>query len=415
MIFYYKINIIKRINCLRGVVEMKLLKVKAKGLNLFSKELEIDFLALDRVMRDNNDMLFEISPKIYLNNVLAMIGINASGKTTTLKVISFILNMLNNEPINKIETNVILDGISSGEEIDFDVYFTDSSDYIYRLETKIKAEKGMGSDDDKYVIAKESLWSKKITSIKTKKSIFDFTNMEPIQVRKGDEEFLPEDISIIIALNKRNNSRVMFQDLINWTNVNLIRILGDFPQELISFLDSSIEYFKVNVDEEFEQDVELRLKFKGREEIVIYSLDKLNNYLSSGTVKGINVFINAMIVLSSGGYLIIDELENHFNKEIVATLIRFFMNKKVNKKGATIIFTTHYPELLDEFERKDNIYIIRNNGGIYAENLSNQSIRNDVKKSDAYQSDLLKGTAPDYYSYIGLNKVFKKLGDRHGA
>ncbi|MCT4631910.1 MAG: ATP-binding protein [Firmicutes bacterium] len=394
---------------------MKLLKVKAKGLNLFSKELEIDFLALDRVMRDNNDMLFEISPKIYLNNVLAMIGINASGKTTTLKVISFILNMLNNEPINKIETNVILDGISSGEEIDFDVYFTDSSDYIYRLETKIKAEKGMGSDDDKYVIAKESLWSKKITSIKTKKSIFDFTNMEPIQVRKGDEEFLPEDISIIIALNKRNNSRVMFQDLINWTNVNLIRILGDFPQELISFLDSSIEYFKVNVDEEFEQDVELRLKFKGREEIVIYSLDKLNNYLSSGTVKGINVFINAMIVLSSGGYLIIDELENHFNKEIVATLIRFFMNKKVNKKGATIIFTTHYPELLDEFERKDNIYIIRNNGGIYAENLSNQSIRNDVKKSDAYQSDLLKGTAPDYYSYIGLNKVFKKLGDRHGA
>jgi Fe-S cluster assembly ATPase SufC len=239
--------------------------------------------------------------------------------------------------------------------------------------------------------------------------------MEPIQVRKGDEEFLPEDISIIIALNKRNNSRVMFQDLINWTNVNLIRILGDFPQELISFLDSSIEYLNLNVDEEFEQDVELRLKFKGREEIVLYSIEKLNNYLSSGTVKGINVFINAMIVLSNGGYLIIDELENHFNKEIVATLIRFFMNKKVNKKGASIIFSTHYPELLDEFERKDNIYIIRNNGGIYAENLSKQSIRNDVKKSDAYQSDLLKGTAPDYYSYIGLKKVFKKLGDRYGA
>ncbi|MCT4662841.1 MAG: ATP-binding protein [Tissierellales bacterium] len=394
---------------------MKLLKVKAKGLNLFSKELEIDFLALDRVMRDNNDMLFEISPKIYLNNVLAMIGINASGKTTTLKVISFVLNMLNNESINKIETNDILEGISSGSEVEFDVFFTDSSDYIFRLETKIEAEKGMSSDVDKYVIAKERLWSKKITSIKTKKSIFDFTNMEPIQVRKGDEEFLPEDISIIIALNKRNNSRVMFQDLINWTNVNLIRILGDFPQELISFLDSSIEYLNLNVDEEFEQDVELRLKFKGREEIVLYSIEKLNNYLSSGTVKGINVFINAMIVLSNGGYLIIDELENHFNKEIVATLIRFFMNKKVNKKGASIIFSTHYPELLDEFERKDNIYIIRNNGGIYAENLSKQSIRNDVKKSDAYQSDLLKGTAPDYYSYIGLKKVFKKLGDRYGA
>lgn len=71
-----------------------------------------------------------------------------------------------------------------------------------------------------------------------------------------------------------------------------------------------------------------------------------------------------------GGYLIVDELENHFNKEIAATLVRFFLDKKVNKKGATLIFSTHYSELLDEFERNDNIYIIRNKEGISAENLS---------------------------------------------
>lgn len=71
-----------------------------------------------------------------------------------------------------------------------------------------------------------------------------------------------------------------------------------------------------------------------------------------------------------GGYLIVDELENHFNKEIAATLVRFFLDKKVNKKGAALIFSTHYSELLDEFERNDNIYIIRNKEGISAENLS---------------------------------------------
>ena len=50
--------------------------------------------------------------------------------------------------------------------------------------------------------------------------------------------------------------------------------------------------------------------------------------------------------------------------------MRFFLDKKVNKKGATLIFSTHYSELLDEFERNDNIYIIRNKEGISAENLS---------------------------------------------
>ena len=45
----------------------------------------------------------------------------------------------------------------------------------------------------------------------------------------------------------------------------------------------------------------------------------------SGTIKGINVFMSAMRILAKGGYLIIDEIENHFNKELAATLVRFFV------------------------------------------------------------------------------------------
>ena len=56
-------------------------------------------------------------------------------------------------------------------------------------------------------------------------------------------------------------------------------------------------------------------------------------------IKGLSVFMSAIFAFSEGGYLIIDEIENHFNREIVATLIRFFMDKKVNKNGATILFS----------------------------------------------------------------------------
>ena len=69
-------------------------------------------------------------------------------------------------------------------------------------------------------------------------------------------------------------------------------------------------------------------------------------------------FTLAQEVLKDGGYLIVDEIENHFNKEIVSTLIRFFMDGKINKNGGMLIFSTHYPELLDEYDRNDSILLL---------------------------------------------------------
>ncbi len=383
---------------------MRILKIKVNGLKLFSNELEIDFVTHQRVRNEKSDMLYKISPQIYQNNVLAFIGINASGKTTTLKVISFIIQMLNNEPINKIKGNEILNGITGQEKIDIETYFSVASNTVFKLFTSIKRDPKSKEAENQYIIVDEKIWSKDIISIKTRKSLFDFEQLCPIQVRKGDEEYLPEDVSIVIAHNKRNNTKIEFEDLIDWTNINGIRVLGNLPQELITFLDPSIEYLNTSV-EKGEKKVEIRLKFKGKEEIIIYSPFELEKYLSSGTIKGINVFINAIMILASGGYLIIDELENHFNKEIVATLVRFFMNHKVNKNGASIILSTHYPELLDEFERNDDIFIVKNNGGITVENLSKLLTRNDIKKSEVYQSGYLKGTVPAYEAYINLKKA----------
>ena len=121
--------------------------------------------------------------------------------------------------------------------------------------------------------------------------------------------------------------------MINLTNTNQITFTGEFPPELITFLDPSIEYLNLKHDG---KKLEIRLKFKEKEEIILYDPVELNKYLSSGTIKGINVFLNAMLACKNGGYVIVDELENHFNREIVSTLIRFFMNEKINHKGATI-------------------------------------------------------------------------------
>ena len=226
-----------------------------------------------------------------------------------------------------------------------------------------------------------------------------FDDVEPLLVRDNDEAFLLDDVSIMVAYNKKIKDPLVVTDMLQYTNTNKLSISHDCPPELIAFFDPSVEYLHVKKKG---KDTDICLKFKGKKEIVLNQFSELNRYLSSGTIKGINTFLNAIKTFEVGGYLIVDELENHFNHEIVSTLIRFYMDKKVNTNGAVMLFSTHYAELLDEFERNDNIYIVRNRNGITAENLSAILKRNDIKKSEAYESGFLEGTVPMYDAYMDL-------------
>lgn len=375
---------------------MKLLRITAKGLPLFKEELELSFFAQQRVAEDDKDLLYPLFSNIYLNCANAFIGINAAGKTSVLKVILLALNLLNNQPLNHMETKDIL---GETKEAVLNIYFYSETKEVCRLETVITSEKSQ-LGEIYYKIVKEALWIKPQETVLTRKKLTDFSAYAPITVRE-EEEFLSEDVSIIIAYNKKKKERMNVVSLLSYTNRNVLPFSDEIPGEIISFLDPTVEklYF-----EKLEKKMFIHLKFREREEIVLNNPADLNHYLSSGTIKGIVVFTLAKEVLKSGGYLIMDEIENHFNKEIVSTLVRFFMDTSLNVHGGMLIFTTHYPELLDEYDRNDSIHIIRNQTGITVENLSSILKRNDIKKSEAYQSGFLEGTTPVYEAYIQLKK-----------
>ena len=100
----------------------------------------------------------------------------------------------------------------------------------------------------------------------------------------------------------------------------------------------------------------------------------------------------------------------YFDKVNEQTLIHLkFMGSKeivliVPQSLTSIIPPVQLKELLDEYDRNDSIYIIRNRNGITVENLSTILKRNDIKKSDAYQSGFLEGTTPMYDAYMRLKK-----------
>lgn len=377
---------------------MKLLRITAEGLPLFREKLDLSFYARQRVAEEQKSILYSLFSNIYMNSAIGFIGINASGKTSVLKAVLFALGIINNEPINHIEARDIL---GDAPKVKLNTYFfCETTHEICRLETVIRSQMSK-PEGISYSIISESLWTKSADEVVTRKAMLDFQGRKPAIVRNSSEDFLPDDVSIMIARNKKTKEYVRIANLLKYTNENVLSFSEDIPAEVITFLDPTIE--NLHFDKNDSRTL-IRLKFREKEEIVLNNPVELNNYLSSGTVKGMITFTLAKEILQSGGYIVVDEIENHFNKEIVTTLMRFFMDSKLNKNGGMLIFSTHYPELLDEYERNDSIFITRNRNGITVENLSNILKRNDIKKSDAYQSGFLEGTTPAYEAYMQLKK-----------
>lgn len=380
---------------------MRILKLKVSGLPLHKKPFDVSFYAAQRVQSNHLNSVFKLFNNIHVNTVEAFIGINASGKTTALRIISSACLILGAVPLNAGYVPQLL-GENTETVFDIDFY---ADEKVYHLKSKIiKAKKEDGTYEIRFL--SEKLWAKDISGKINKSNLLDFDANKPVRVRNKADEYLPDNVSIMIAVNKQIQDRSMFVDLALFTDFNLFLPDGkSVPTEIISLLDPTIEHIiveKVN-DKEI-----TKLKFYNQQEIVLFNPADLNGYLSSGTVKGVRVFSDAVKVLRYGGYLIVDEIENHFNRELVASLLRLFMNKRTNPKGAVIIFSTHYPELLDELDRNDAVFITRNDKGLTVDNLNSLLKRNDMKKSEVYQSNYLGGTAPKYKSLVALQKSIMK-------
>jgi hypothetical protein len=376
---------------------MRILRLRVNGLPLYKNEFDISFYAVQRVHKNHLNSVFNLFGNIYVNTIEAFAGINASGKTTALNVLSFTSLLLSATPLSaEFVPQILGDEINTIFDIDF---YVDGK--IYHLTSEIIKEKNQDGNP-KIRIKSEHLWVKSVTTKINKSNLLDYDEITPVRVRDNSDEYLPEDVSIIIAINKQIQNRNMFVDLAMLTDINLFfPDGGSIPTEIISLLDPTIEYISV---ENINDKVITKLKFYRQKELVLLNPAELNIYLSSGTVKGVRVFSDATRVLKSGGYMIVDEVENHFNRELVASLLRLFLNKNTNPKGAVLIFSTHYPELLDELERNDAVFITRSNHGLTVDNLNTLLNRNDMKKSEVYQSNFLGGTAPKYNSLLALQK-----------
>ena len=379
---------------------IKMLRIRYENIRLFHEgRFEFSFMAEDRV--SDPTQVFQLRRNLYTQKLIVLAGINASGKTSALKLIYFAASIL----LRHASLNTPIFGkefLQDETKIIMDFCHDDS---CYELQSHIGKRKATHSTGTEFYFKEELLFKKSLASIKSKKDVLLFDQTKPVLQRsklaKEILDFLAFDDSLVRGVMADRQLPIL-RSLIAYTNGSFMPY-GSPCSEVLHVFDSNLDALSSS---ERDGNITYTIKFKNDPQTLhVTSEWGLNNLISSGTIKGQNIMMLIEDVLQTGGYLIVDELENHMNKELVRMITDIFKNERINKHGACLIFSTHYAEILDFMDRKDNIYITRRNqtdASIELLNYASEVKRNDVKKSDVILSNYIEGTAPSYESIQAL-------------
>ena len=144
---------------------IKLIRLSASGLNLLKEKVDIDFFAEQRVLSDRLGMVSNLFGRVYTNNVISLVGINASGKTTILKLIVLCFDFINGKSLNSIDYNDIF---TNSENIQINTTFYVENEGVYHLASAIGKVKTIDLDEE-YIIKNEKLYFKKYLPFRRKK------------------------------------------------------------------------------------------------------------------------------------------------------------------------------------------------------------------------------------------------------
>lgn len=367
---------------------MKILKVSANGFKNCNDGFSIDMVAKSKKTSEDKEYeLLEIDDGLYVYSTIGIVGKNASGKTSSLELLDWCYDIL---------STFRLDGKKQDYHgVSLTVFFYEEG-FIYKYYTDL--ENAM-TREDSAIFRNQQLYKKKYYKTKLK-NIFDEDWTEKI-----DTEDAPEDFSIVYSVLKKSIIREIFYEeseerergyALTFWMMQLVGLDDKYINAVLKIFDSKLESLQ-QVDEH-----NYMICYQGQKKSL--SAKELYRFLSSGTTKGFNLYILAVISLKYGFDLLVDEIENHFHKTLVENLIMLYKDKKVNRNNATLIFTTHYCELLDLFHRSDNIWVTHAKDKIEIENMYEiYDFRTELLKSRKFYQNTFD-TAVNYDALMNLKR-----------
>ena len=368
---------------------MKLLRVRASNYKNCCDDFTIDLVAKSKKTSEDKEYeLQEIADDLYVFNTVAFVGKNASGKTSAIELMECCYSILSEFRLEDKHYNY--------DNVKLEIIFYYKGN-IYKYTTRLKSDPNLGS---KANFTEQHIYQKKYYKSKVKE-IYAVEGFEEIT---GFGE-LPEDTSIVFFILKKKATRAVYFNCngegadtyhLLFRAMKTYKIPENILVKVIKIFDDKIKSLEM-VDEK-------HYKLIYQDHVKELSDSELVYILSSGTTKGVLLYIFVVAALENGFDLLIDEVENHFHKTLVENMISLFKDKTVNKKYATLMFTTHYCEVLDLFNRQDNIWIAKSDNKIHLENMyENYNIRTELLKSRQFYNNVFD-TSVNYEDLMALKK-----------
>lgn len=324
-----------------------------------------------------------------LSKVEAVVGPNASGKTSILKVLPFlkwlIVDSFDTSPDAEIPVQPFLLGNNENAHIELSVEFevegvvfqyevalTREMIYVEKLKTRSKSTRRRTL---KTLFTRE--WNDKENKYIVKDSGFNFPSGSKDVYRKN---------SSILCISFLFNHKLTRTINTYWQSVvSNVKEYGWAGSHATKALDNALSFFEVNQElkEKLDKYISMfdlglkaidikgvvtdrKISYEGTKAIHLVSgkeeyLDLA--YESSGTMQLVVILKYLLHALSVGGVAVIDEFDVNLHPEMVSMLLGLFTKNSTNPHNAQLFFSTHSILILNSLDKYQVVFTEKNEKG----------------------------------------------------
>lgn len=362
--------------------------IKIKNFKCINEEIALNFISKSKG-KENSLGIFKTHDNTYINRIISIIGENAAGKTTILHAINYLkllfsLDITLDEEIKEIKKQVeyymnsrdlLKENLEEFERlrINFSKKINGISLSVQNIlhnndPTIIDIETYIQTDDNettgyynyyieftKNIIVHEKLLYR--DRIRNKKNLI----LEGVNVTNNQVRYFVNNYNNLTSLNielaKKNNikyiktfynhikSSSFFESsnflkhedpvAINRTLVNQFMSNKELFVKSLCSIDKNIK----NIEIDNEKSDYPKVKF------MVDDTNWLNySALSNGSKTFLKLMCNSKDVSKTNSFILADEIETGLNKQLLHS---YFKLIKENNSCSQILFSTHYPEILD--------------------------------------------------------------------
>ena len=334
----------------------------------FKETRHIDFLV--NASAPDNDWIMP-QDAVRVSKVMALVGANASGKTTALKALQFtfffMLHSFTSAPTATVLYQPHFANFESPTH--FELVFSQNEivyKYVFTLQRGMVQHEALYKKQTRFTRIYERDWDEANQSYTIKQQHFGFNPEEAKKVRRNASLIstaaqygvpLALDFS---TLNTVGNVRYIGKYLMDIGN-GANQFFNTHPKALrqaVHFLQKhDFGLSNVLLKEALQnQNEENTTSAKRVNAIGVHTIGGIEHMIdfqfeSSGTRMVFSLLSQLLQVLSDGGIAIIDELESDLHPHMLTPILELFADPITNPHDAQIIFTTHALEILSNLHK----------------------------------------------------------------